>query len=296
MPSLRLGCMTIAVTAVSGQLGRAVVEALTRLEPAQTVVGLARTPKRAGGLDIEVRPGDYADAHQLSTSLKGVTTLMLVSGNEQPEERIRQHRTVLDAAKAAGVGKVVYTSVQGAEEGTAFSPVVQSNRRTEEDVRDSGMDWVIGRNGIYIEPDIESIDNYVAEGEVANCAGDALCGYTTRSELAEAYARMLIQPAHNGRTYQLHGQPISQRHLVDLLNKAFETQLVYRSMAVEEYREDRIAALGEFIGSVIAGIYEGIRNGAHDTPSDFTAATGRPHQAWDDYFAALPRERRGPTR
>ena len=296
MPSLRLGCMTIAVTAVSGQLGRAVVEALTRLEPAQTVVGLARTPERAGGLDIEVRPGDYADAHQLSTSLKGVTTLMLVSGNEQPEERIRQHRTVLDAAKAAGVGKVVYTSVQGAEEGTAFSPVVQSNRRTEEDVRDSGMDWVIGRNGIYIEPDIESIDDYVAEGEVANCAGDALCGYTTRSELAEAYARMLIQPAHNGRTYQLHGQPISQRHLVDLLNKAFETQLVYRSMAVEEYREDRIAALGEFIGSVIAGIYEGIRNGAHDTPSDFTAATGRPHQAWDDYFAALPRERRGPTR
>lgn len=58
-------------------------------------------------------------------------------------------------------------------------------------------------------------------------------------------------------------------------------------MTVEEYREDRVAALGEFMGTVIAGIYEGIRNGAHDTPSDFTAATGRPHQAWDDYFAAL---------
>ena len=288
--------MTIAVTAVSGQLGRAVVEALARLDPPQTVVGLARTPERAEGVDIDVRPGDYADAHQLSTSLKGVTTLLLVSGNEQPAERIRQHRNVLDAARAAGVGKVVYTSVQGAAEGTAFSPVVQSNRQTEDDVRKSGMDWVIGRNGIYIEPDIESIDDYVAEGEVANCAGDATCGYTTRSELAEAYARMLTQSAHSGRTYQLHGEPLTQGQLVELLNSAFETQLVYRSMTVEEYREDRVAALGDFMGSVIAGIYEGIRNGANDTPSDFMAATGRQHQAWDDYFAALPRDRRGRSR
>ena len=259
-------------------------------------MGLARTPERAEGLDIDVRPGDYADVHQLSTSLVGVTTLLLVSGNEQPAERIQQHRNVLDAAKAAGVGRVVYTSVQGAEEGTAFSPVVQSNRQTEVDVRNSGMDWAIGRNGIYIEPDIESIDDYVTAGEVANCAGGATCGYTTRAELAEAYARMLTRSAHNGRTYQLHGQPITQVQLVESINRKFQTQLVYRSMTVEEYREDRIAALGEFIGSVIAGIYQGIRNGAHDTPSDFTAATGRPHQAWDDYFAALPRERHGRTR
>ena len=284
--------MTIAVTAVSGQLGRAIVQALIRLDTDQPIVGLARTPAHVEGLDIDVRPGDYADAQRLSTSLVGVTTLLLVSGNEQPEQRIRQHRNVLDAARAAGVGKVVYTSVQGAEEGTAFSPVVQSNRQTEADVRNSGMDWVIGRNGIYIEPDIESIDAYVEAGEVANCAGDAKCGYTTRSELAEAYARMLTQPAHNGRTYQLHGEPITQGQLVECLNRTFDTQLVYRSMTVEEYREDRIAALGEFIGSVIAGIYEGIRNGAHDIPSDFAAAVGRPHQQWDDYFAALPRDGR----
>ena len=285
--SARLGAMTIAVTAVSGQLGRAVVGALARLDPSQTVVGLARTPERAEGLDIDVRPGDYSDIDQLSTSLKGVATLLLVSGNEQPEERVQQHRNVLDAARAAGVGKVVYTSVQGAEEGTAFSPVVQSNRQTEDDVRNSGMDWVIGRNGIYIEPDIESLDAYVAAGEVANCAGDARCGYTTRPELADAYARMLIQPAHNGRTYRLHGEPLTQTQLVELLNRTFETQLAYRPMTVEEYREDRVAALGDFIGSVIAGIYEGIRHGAHDQPSGFEAATGRPHQAWDDYFAAL---------
>lgn len=279
--------MTIAVTAVSGQLGSAIVQALARLDTAQPIVGLARTPEHAEGLGIEVRPGDYADTTQVSASLRGVVTLLLVSGNEQPEERVRQHRNVLDAARAAGVKKVVYTSVQGAEEGTAFSAVVQSNRQTEADVRNSGMDWVIGRNGIYIEPDIQSIDAYVAAGEVANCAGEAKCGYTTRPELAEAYARMLTQPAHSGHTYRLHGQPLTQAQLVELINSRFRTQLVYRSMTPEDYREDRVAALGEFIGSVIAGIYAGIRTGAHDSPSDYAAATNRPHQGWDDYFAAL---------
>lgn len=281
--------MTIAVTAASGQLGGAIVRALQHLDTGERIVGLARTPANARGLDIEVRPGDYADAEQLPLSLQGVTTLLLVSGNEQPDERIQQHRNVLNAAKAAGVGKVVYTSVQGAEEGTAFSAVVQSNRRTEADVRGSGLDWVIGRNGIYIEPDIESIDQYTADGEVANCAGDAKCGYTTRPELAHAYACLLTDPVHNGSTLRLHGEPITQAQLVDHLNRRFDAQLVYRSMTVDEYRQDRIAALGAFMGSVIAGIYEGIRNSAHDQPSEYAAAAGRPHQPWDDYFASLPR-------
>ena len=279
--------MTIAITAVSGQLGSEIVRALERLNGNEVIVGLARTPANATGLDVEVRPGDYADREQLATSLQGVDTLLLVSGNEQPEKRIQQHRNVLDAAKAAGVGKVVYTSVQGAEGGTAFSPVVQSNRQTEADVRSSGLDWVIGRNGIYIEPDIESIGSYVAAGEVANCAGGGKCGYTTRSELAHAYSRMLTEPAHNGRTYRLHGEPITQTQLVDFINRAFGTQLVYRPMTVADYREDRIKELGEFMGSVIAGIYEGIRNGEHDTTGDYAKAAGRPHQRWEDFFASL---------
>ncbi|MGB3733437.1 MAG: NAD(P)H-binding protein [Ilumatobacter sp.] len=279
--------MTIAVTAVSGQLGSEIVRALERLDTGRPIVGLARTPANAEGLDIEVRPGDYADGQRLSVSLKGVDTLLLVSGNERPDLRIQQHRNVLDAAKTAGVGKVVYTSVQGAEENTAFSPVVQSNRQTEADVRASGLDWAIGRNGIYIEPDVESIGDYEEAGEIANCAGDARCGYTTRPELAHAYARLLTDATLNTRTFALHGEPITQMQLVGHLNEAFDTALVYRSMSVAEYRDDRIAALGDFMGSVIAGIYEGIRNGAHDTPSDYAAAAGRIHRPWDDYFASL---------
>nr|WP_067290354.1 SDR family oxidoreductase [Marinobacterium profundum] len=279
--------MTIAVTAVSGQLGAAIAKALIAMNMGETIVGLARSPDKAQGLGIEIRPGDYDHAEQLRASLAGADTLLLVSGMAAPENRIQQHRNVINAARAAGVKKIVYTSVQGAEEGTAFSSIIQSNRQTEADIRDSGLNWVVGRNGIYIEPDVEYIDNYRKAGEVANCAGEGRCGYTTRCELAFAYARMLTGEEHDGHTYNLHGTPLTQAALTDHLNRAFGTELTYRPISHAEFKADRIAELGEFIGTIIAGIYQGIHAGALDNPNDFEVAAGRPHQSWDDYFGSI---------
>ncbi|QDT12882.1 SDR family oxidoreductase [Planctomycetes bacterium K23_9] len=279
--------ITVAVTAASGNLGSEIARALIEIVGKANVIGLARTPSKAESLGIEVRPGDYGSRTDLEKSLRGVDTVLLVSGMDAPDKRIGQHRNVIEAAKQAGVSKIVYTSIQGAEEGTAFSPIVQSNRQTEGDVRNSGLEWGIGRNGIYIEPDVEYIETYKQQGEIANCAGDALCGYTTRDELAFAYAQMLTQPKHNSQTYNLHGEAITQQQLADYLNAAFGTDLQYREMPVEEYREDRVAELGGFLGNVIAGIYEGIRNGASNNESQFLKAAGRPHQSWDVFFGKI---------
>lgn len=277
----------IAVTAASGRLGAEVVRAAIGLVGRDRVVGLARTPERAESLGVEVRPGDYDSPRDLESSLQGIDALLLVSGMDAPAKRIGQHRSVIEAAREAGVRRLVYTSVQGAEEGTGFSSIVGSNRTTEDDVRESGLQWSVGRNGIYIEPDVEYVETYAQRGEIANCAGDGRCGYTTRPELAHAYARMLTDARHDGRVYNLHGEPLTQRQLADYLNEAFGTQLEYRSMSVAEYREERVAELGEFLGGVIAGIYEGIRKGAADNESHFAAAAGREHQSWAEYFGAL---------
>ncbi|MCG9543898.1 SDR family oxidoreductase [Vibrio sp. Isolate33] len=279
--------MKIAVTAASGKLGSAIVEATVKLTSKDQVVALARTPERALGLGVEVRPGDYEDAEQLEQSLQGVDVVLLVSGMDAPDKRIGQHRNVIEAAKKSGVRKIVYTSVQGAEENTAFSPVIQSNRQTEQDVRESGLEWVNGRNGIYIEPDIEYIDSYKKAGGIFNCAGEGKCGYTTREELGYAYARMLVEDKHNGNTYNLHGDAITQTQLTDYMNSAFGTNLTFKSMSVEEYRLDRVAELGDFIGTVITGIYQGILEGKSDNPSHFEQAAGRKHVSWQDYFSEL---------
>ncbi len=277
----------IAVTAASGQLGSEIVRATCEIVGKNSVIGLARTPDKAKSLEVEVRPGNYDFPSKLESSLQGIDTLLLISGMDAPEKRITQHRNVIEAAKKVGVSKIVYTSVQGAAENTAFSPIIQSNRQTEEDIRNSGLLWSIGRNGLYIEPDVEYIERYKERGEIANCAGDEKCGYTTRPELAYAYARMLTESKHDRQTYNLHGEAITQQQLADYLNAAFDTDLSYRAMSVEEYREERIAELGEFMGTVIAGIYEGIRNGAVNNESHFRIASGRNHQSWQDYFAGL---------
>ena len=281
--------MRYAVTAVSGQLGQEIARKLIERTDHASVIGLARTPGNVTELGIEVRPGDYDQPDALRTSLAGVDALVLVSGMALPEDRIGQHRNVIEAAKAAGVAKIVYTSIQGPEVGTAFSPVVQSNRQTEADIRASGLDWTIGRNGIYIEPDVEYIDSYRAKGEIANSAGDGKCGYTTRSELAHAYAALLTRDELNGQTFDLNGTPITQAELTQYMNAAYGTELTYRGMSAKDYVADRTAELGDFIGPIIGGIYDGIRRGAFDAPGDYEAATGRPHQSWEDYFTSLLR-------
>jgi len=266
------------------------VRSLLKQANGRPIVGLSRSPDKVQLGGIQVRPGEYSNRTQFTASLKGVDTFVMVSLNTPPEMRTEQHRTALAAAKDAGVRRIIYTSVQGAEDGPTASPVIQSNRQTEADLRAGGFDWTVGRNGIYIEPDVEYIDSYKAAGEIANSAGSGVCGYTTRSELAAAYANIALDERHNGRIYYLHGTAMTQADLASYLNTAFGTALRYREMTVEDYRADRRAALGDDMGPIIAGIYEGIRAGVFDVPSDFATAAGRPHQEWGDYFARLRAE------
>jgi len=271
--------MKIAVTAANGQLGTSIVNELIKAIGKEHVIGLVRTPEKASHLEIEIRKGDYNSRESFNTSLKGIDSLLLISGMDDPQIRIQQHRNVIEAAKQNGVKKIVYTSIIGDEEETAFSPIVKSNRQTEKDVMESGLNWVIGRNGIYIEPDLEYIDNYKKEGEVRNCAGDGKCGYTSRDELGFAYTQMILKDQHNGNIYNLLGEPITQFRLAELINQEFNTNLKFNSVSVDEYEEERKSELGDFLGTVIAGIYNGINKGVNDLPSDFEKAAGRPHKS-----------------
>lgn len=271
--------MKIAVTSTSGKLGASIVKHLIDEIGKEQVIGIARTPEKATHLGVEIRKGDYNNKQDFDVALKGVDAVLLVSGMDEPQKRIIQHRNVIEAAKNNGVKKIVYTSIIGAEENNAFSPIVQTNRQTEKDIRNSGLKWVIGRNGIYIEPDLEYLDTYIKEGEIRNCAADGKCTYTSREELGYAYAKMLLEDKHNGNTYNLVGEGISQTELAESINKVYTTNLVYNSVSVKDYAIERKSDLGEFMGTIIAGIYEGIKNGANDVPSDFEKAAGRSHKS-----------------
>jgi NAD(P)H dehydrogenase (quinone) len=274
--------MKIAVTTASGNLGAAIINHLKQEFGPKNIIGIARTPEKAKSLGVEIRKGDYNNKEDIDKALKDVDAVLLVSGMDHPDKRVQQHRNVIEAAKNNGAQKIVYTSIVGADVGNAFSPIVASNRQTEEDIRNSGLQWAIGRNGIYIEPDLEYIEIYKKDGAIINCAADGKCGYTSRQELAFAYFNLLTNDSLLGKTYNLFGEPITQHQLTKSINKAFNTNLEFKSISVDDYIKQRQALLGEFIGTVIGGIYEGIKNGKFDGESNFSDVTKRRHKSIDE--------------
>ena len=276
--------MKIAVTSASGQLGRAIAKKAIDEFGKDNVIGVARTPEKASDLGIEIRKGDYNSKEDFLLALQGIDVVVLISGMDLPDKRIQQHRNVIAAAKENQVGKIVYTSIFGNVGMCAFDAIINSNRQTEKDIMESGLQYAIGRNGLYIEPDVASLDEYKKADAIINSAGDGKCGYTTRNELADAYVNMIKNDALNGGTYNLFGEIISQQQLAAAINDTYGTQLEYKAISVEQYKNDRTAAHGEVFGGIIAGIYEGIRNGAFDVTSDFKTVTGREHQSVASYL------------
>jgi len=279
--------MEIAVTAASGQLGSAIVRQLKAMVGAEKILALARTPENAAKLGVPVLKADYDQKEDFLAALPGTRVLLIVSGMDQPDKRIRQHRNIIKAAKESGVQKIVYTSIAGAEGSSSFDPIVQSNRQTEEDIRESGLQWSIGRNGIYIEPDVAYIEHYKKDGKIANCAGTGLCSYTTRYELAFAYSQMILKDDRNGKIFNLTGEAISQDQLCQYLNQSFGTNLYFEDMSPADYLNLQLKNNGEFLGPIIAGIYAKIRQGEFEMKSDYMQAAGRPHISWEAYFASL---------
>ncbi len=269
--------MKIAVTAANGQLGGAIVTEAIRQLGSQQVIGIARNPEKAAHLSIEIRQGDYNSREMYEKALEDIDVVLLVSGLDTPERRIEQHRNVINAARTAGVRKLVYTSIFGEPGKGAFDPIIRANRQTEKDIVDSGLDWVLGRNGLYLEADLEYLDRYFKDGKISNCAGEGRCAYTTRDELAVAYMEMITRDDLNGAVYNLVGESITQQELVDAINMVYGSDLKFESLGVEEYLRDRIAAHGEVFGTIIAGIYEGIRKGAFKVASDYRKVTRREH-------------------
>ncbi|WP_420121704.1 SDR family oxidoreductase [Nakamurella sp.] len=197
--------MTIAVTGATGQLGALVVRDLVRAVDPASVVAVVRDPAKATGLaaqGVQVRPATYAEPDALATAFAGVDDLLFVSSSEVGQ-RVDQHRAVIDAAVAAGVGRVVYTSAPRAT--TSSLVLAPEHKFTEEYLAASGLPATILRNNWYTENYLGQIEIARKTGTLVAAAGAGRVASASRADFAAAAVAVLTQDGHAGRVYELGG-------------------------------------------------------------------------------------------
>ncbi|MBK4722673.1 SDR family oxidoreductase [Azospirillum sp. YIM DDC1] len=225
--------MTIAVTGATGQLGRLVIARLKETVPASGIVALVRSPAKAADLGVEAREADYGNPDALARALAGVDTLLLISSNEIGQ-RAAQHRNVVNAAKAAGVGRIVYTSLLHADR----SPLslAEEHRATEADIRASGIPFTILRNGWYTENHTGSVGAALAGGAFIGSAGDGRISSATRADYADAAVAVLTGTGHEGKTYELAGdEAVTLADLAAEISRQSGKDIPYRNLPEADY-------------------------------------------------------------
>lgn len=246
----------IAITGATGQLGRLATAALQARGIAP--VALVRSPEKAVDLGVEARAFDY---HRVdSAALRGIDTLVLISSNDF-DDRAGQHRNVIAAAKSAGIGRLIYTSILKGD----ASPMLLAKDHivTEAALRDSGLVTTILRNGWYTENYTGSLAAALQHGAMIGAAGDGLISTASRADYAEAIAVTASDDGHGGKVYELAGD--SAYRLAELAAEVSAQSgkpVLYNDLPASAYA----AALASF------GLPEGLAQALAD--SDAKAAQG----------------------
>lgn len=227
----------IAITGATGQLGRLVIDALLQRVPASEVLALVRDPLKARdltALGVTVRLADYSQPQTLATALVGVERLLLISSNEIGQRTV-QHRAVIDAAKAAGVKLLAYTSVLRAD--TSALGLAAEHLATEQALRASGLDHVLLRNGWYSENYSAGLPTALEHGVLLGAAGQGRIASAARADYAEAAAVVLTSEGQAGRVYELAGDSAyTLEQLAAQTARQSGKPLVYQNLSQEEYQ------------------------------------------------------------
>ena len=282
--------MRIAVTGAAGHLGRHIIDSLlARDVAAGDIVAIVRTASKAADLadrGITVAEAAYEDTAALTSALQDVDRLVLVSGSEVGR-RLAQHTSILDAAKAAGVAFIAYTSLLNAD--SSELSLAPEHRETEALLASSGIDHVLLCNGWYWENYASNLDAARATGHLFGAAGEGRVSGAARRDYAEAAAVVVTTDGHAGKTYELGGQPsLTYPEIAQAVGTVIGAEVSYVNQSVEEYQQTlEGAGLPAEVARMIAGWDVAIAGGALETAStDLEDLIGRPATSLAEALAA----------
>jgi uncharacterized protein YbjT (DUF2867 family) len=258
----------IVVTGATGQLGTKIVDQLLALVPAPEIGVSVRDVGRAAGLaerGVRVRRGDFNEPESLAGAFEGASRVLVISSNETGADAVAQHVAAIDAARAAGAERVLYTSHQASATDSRFAPM-PDHARTEAYLREQGGAFTSLRNGFYTSTVGWLVGQAATTGTLVAPA-DGPVSWTTHDDLAEAAA---IALADDGRLDGITA-PLTAPEAIDLeAVAAILSDLVGRTVTRvvvddEEYRATMIAhGAPEQRADFLLGLFAATRRGEFD--------------------------------
>jgi NAD(P)H dehydrogenase (quinone) len=287
--------MSIVVTGATGKLGRLVVGELLRKVPAEQINAVVRDRAKAADLaerGVRLAVADYNAPDTFDGLFAAGDKVLLISGNEFDKGRPQQHRVVIDAAKAAGVALLAYTSAPG----SLTAALADDHRATEEILLGSGVPYVLLRNGWYHENYTENLAPVLAHDAVVAAAGEGRVSSASRADYAAAAAAVLTGEGHENKTYELGGDEAwSFAEYAAELSRQTGRKITYNPVSEEEMTGILAGAgLPGPLAAILAGVDTSISRGELVvTSGDLSRLAGRPTTPLADAIAAGLKEQQG---
>jgi len=194
------------ITGASGQIARrAAAFAIERFQPERLIL-VTRNPEAVADLaaqGAEVRFGDFADPAGLRPAFAGAERMLLIS-NTDLARRNEQHSAAVDAAAAAGVKHVIYTSIVGADPANP-AVVAPGHYFTEQALARSGMKWTFLRNSLYADYQVPEALRAIEARKFVHNRGTGRIAYVARDDCAAVAATVLMTDGHDGAVYDVTG-------------------------------------------------------------------------------------------
>ncbi len=269
----------IAVTGATGQLGRLVIHELLKTQPANSIIAAVRSPEKAedlADLGVVVRQADYDQPATLATAFNGAKKLLLISSSEIGK-RAAQHSAVIDAANASGITLIAYTSLLHAD--TSPLALAQEHVITEQKLAESGVPFVLLRNGWYTENYLASIPSALEHGAFIGAAGNGKIASAPRADYAAAAAAVMASPQDQaGKVYELAGDTAyTLAELTHYLSETTGNTIQYQNLPEAEFAKVLVGAgLPEGFANILADSDAGAAKGAlFDSSHQLSQLIGR---------------------
>ncbi|KMS93027.1 quinone oxidoreductase [Streptomyces regensis] len=270
--------MSIVVTGATGHLGRHVVEQLLEKVPAAQITAVVRDEAKAADLaarGVKLAVADYNVPETFDGLFAAGDKVLLISGNEFDKGRVGQHTVVIEAAEAAGVALLAYTSAPG----TLTAALADDHRATEQVLLASGLHYSLLRNGWYHENYTENLAPVLEHGAVVAAAGDGRVSSAARADYAAAAVAVLTGDGHENSTYELGGDEAwSFAEYAAELSRQTGREIVYNPVPVDALTGILTGAgVPAPVAGILAGVDASIEKGELVVSSgDLSRLIGRP--------------------